>query len=66
MKFNYDERQARAWIYSSSRHVERTNSRRTVNERLQTINKRLQAQIDGLVNCKHTIKLYEEKMRMEN
>jgi len=28
--FNDDERQAGAWMYSSSRHVERTNSRRTV------------------------------------
>jgi len=26
--FNDDERQAGAWMYSSSRHVERTNSRR--------------------------------------
>ena len=31
-----------------------------------TYNRRLQARIDGLVNCKHTIKLYEEKMWMVN
>ena len=39
--FNDDERQAGAWMYSSSVHVERTNSRRTVNERLQTDDKQL-------------------------
>jgi len=39
--FNDDERQAGAWMYSSSRLVERTNSRRTVNERLQTDDKQL-------------------------
>jgi len=42
--FNDDEHQAGAWMYSSSRHVERTNSRRTVNERLQT---------DDNKNCRH-------------
>jgi len=45
--FNDDERQAGAWIYSSSRHVERTNSRRTRNERLQTNDKQLTK------DCKH-------------
>jgi len=39
--FNDDERQAGAWMYSSSRHVARTNSRRTVNERMQTDDKQL-------------------------
>jgi len=39
--FNDDERQPGAWIYSSSRHVERINSQRTVNERLQTNDKQL-------------------------
>jgi len=39
--FNDDEWQVGAWMYSSSRHVERTNSRWTANERLQTNDKQL-------------------------
>jgi len=41
-----DEQQAAALIYSLSRHVEPTNSRRTANERFQTNDKQLK-------DCRH-------------
>ena len=40
--FNDDERQEGAWRYSSSRHIWRTSSQRTVNERLQNIHDKQQ------------------------
>jgi len=45
--FNDNEQEAGAWVCASSRHVERTNSRRTVVERLQTHNEQLRK------DCKH-------------
>ena len=56
-------------MYSSSRHVERTNSRRTVNERLQTDDKQLTK------DCRHELtriaklqaynKLYNEEKKVK-
>jgi len=47
--FDDEERQAGAWICSSSCHVEWTNTRRPVSERLQTHDEQLTKE------CKHVI-----------